>query len=68
MTVVRKAVARAHHFLSRCYLKGFTQQGTKYSKLTTLDLKKESFFITTPKNVGHERDFNTIGLDGFEPD
>lgn len=68
MTVVRKSVARGHHFLSQGYLKGFTPQGTQKSKLIILNLVEQTFFTTIPKNVGKERDFNTIDLEGFEPD
>jgi len=52
--------ARNHHFLSQFYLKGFTKNGSKHSKLVAVDLIDSKAFETTPRNVGAERDFNYI--------
>ena len=59
--------ARNHHYLSQCYLKGFTKGGSKKSKLAVIDLKGKKFFSTIPRNVGGIRDFNRIEIDGFDP-
>lgn len=59
--------ARKHHYLSQCYLKGFTDGGGKASKLTVFDRKQKKHFTTTPKNVGAIRDFNRINVDGVDP-
>ncbi len=58
--------ARHHHYLSQCYLKGFTKGGGKKSKLTTIDLREKKHFETIPRNVGGMRDFNRIDVDGVD--
>lgn len=60
--------ARHHHYLSQCYLKGFSKGGSKKSKLGVIDLSKGSYFETIPRNVGGIRDFNTVELEGVAPD
>lgn len=68
MKSIKKTTARAHHFLSQCYLKRFTKLGTKKSSLTTLDLATKNIFCTIPKNIAQERDFNRIDRKGLDPD
>ncbi|KGK41365.1 hypothetical protein LH51_15480 [Nitrincola sp. A-D6] len=58
--------ARHHHYLSQCYLKGFTRGRAKKSKLTVFDLKQKKSFETTPRNVGGMRDFNRVDIDGID--
>jgi len=60
--------ARHHHYLSQCYLKGFSNGGSKKSKFTVIDLATGKSFETIPRNVGGIRDFNRIEIDGFTPD
>lgn len=60
--------SRHHHYLSQCYLKGFSKGGSKKSKFTVIDLAGGKCFETIPRNVGGIRDFNRIELDGFAPD
>ena len=60
--------ARHHHYLSQCYLKGFTSGQAKKSKLTILDFKEKKYFETIPRNVGGLRDFNRIDAEGIAPD
>jgi hypothetical protein len=59
--------ARHHHFLSQCYLKGFTRGKSKKSKLAVIDLKGKKSFETTPRNVGGVRDFNRVEIEGVDP-
>lgn len=59
--------ARHHHFLSQCYLKGFTRGESKKSKLAVIDAKNTRHFQTTPRNVGGMRDFNRIESEGVDP-
>jgi len=59
--------ARHHHYLSQCYLKGFTKGCSKKSKITVIDLKEKKRFETVPRNVGGIRDFNRIEVDGVDP-
>ena len=58
--------ARHHHYLSQCYLKGFTKGGGKKSKLTVIDFKEKKRFETIPRNVGGVRDFNRIDIEGAD--
>jgi hypothetical protein len=51
---------RAHHFISQCYLKGFTPDGLKDSQLFAVDVIELKNFPTKPANVGHRRDFNRM--------
>jgi len=60
--------SRHHHYLSQCYLKGFTQGSAKKSKLTVLDLNNKKKFETIPRNVGGMRDFNRVDIDGLDPE
>ncbi len=59
--------ARHHHFLSQCYLKGFTGGQSKKSKLAVIDIKRNKSFETIPRNVGGVRDFNRIEIEGVDP-
>jgi Protein of unknown function (DUF4238) len=52
--------ARAHHFVSQCYLRGFTRNGGKKSQLFVIDLERHKTFETLPANVAHVRDFNRV--------
>jgi len=52
--------ARRHHFLSQCYLKGFTSDGTKEGRLFVINMTDGSTFETKPINVAVERDFNAV--------
>lgn len=61
-------VSRHHHYLSQCYLKGFTQGSAKNSKLTVIDLKNKKKFETIPRNVGGMRDFNRVEIEGVNPE
>jgi Protein of unknown function (DUF4238) len=58
--------ARNHHYVSQCYLRGFTHRGT--SRLFVVDGVAKRTFETTPRNVAAERDFNRIDVDGLPPD
>lgn len=58
--------ARHHHYISQCYLKGFSKGGSKKSKLLVIDLKEKKQFETIPRNVGGLRDFNRIDFEGVD--
>lgn len=60
--------ARHHHYLSQCYLKGFSKGRSKKSKLKVFDLAQLKEFETIPRNIGGIRDFNRIDAEGVEPD
>lgn len=52
--------ARGHHFISQCYLKRFTHNGSKKSKFWVMDLHTGRSFSTAPANVAKQRDFNAV--------
>lgn len=52
--------ARGHHYISQCYLKRFTKNGSKNSKLQVYDLGTGQAFTTAPRNVAKQRDFNVV--------
>lgn len=58
--------ARHHHYLSQCYLKGFTKGQAKKSKLSVIDFKEKKSLQTIPRNVGGIRDFNRIDAPGVD--
>lgn len=61
--------ARGHHYISQCYLKRFTNNGGKNSRLQVYDLSSGAAFATVPRNVAKQRDFNLIeGLPAGELD
>lgn len=62
------STSRHHHYLSQCYLKGFTQGNAKNSKLTVVDLKESKTFETIPRNIGGMRDFNRVEIEGIDPE
>lgn len=60
--------ARRHHYLSQSYLANFTHDGTKDGKFFVLDVRKGHGFPTSPLNVGVERDFNRVDIEGQDDD
>jgi hypothetical protein len=61
-------LARLHHYVPRCYLKGFARNRNKNSKLFVIDAKVRRSFESTPRNLAAERDFNRIDASGIAPD
>ncbi|WP_109127141.1 DUF4238 domain-containing protein [Dyella sp. C11] len=59
--------SRGHHYLSQCYLKGFTADGARTSRLAVIDGKERKAFRTVPENVAKVRDFNRLNAEGFDP-
>jgi hypothetical protein len=61
--------AYRHHFVSRCYLKAFAvERKKKKYQVVVYDRKKRTTFTTAIENVGLERDFNRVDIEGVEPD
>jgi len=60
-------VARRHHFVSQCYLRGFAANRDK-PRLFVVDGKEGKSFTTGPENVALERDFHTVDVAGMAPD
>ncbi len=63
-------VARRHHYVPKCYLESFATRISKKKKssLWVLDAVDKKSFRTSPENVALQTDFNTIDLEGHEPD
>lgn len=55
--------ARHHHYLSQCYLRGFSSGNGKKSNLTVFDFQNKKVFVTSSRNVGGLRDFNRIDIE-----
>jgi len=60
-------VARRHHFISQCYLRGFTVD-PKSPQLFVTDLRARRQFWTSPTNVALEQNFHTVDVPGHSPD
>lgn len=56
--------ARRHHYIPQCYLAAFTDTGAKDGLFLVIEVKSGNCFSTSPKNVGVEKDFNRIDVDG----
>jgi Protein of unknown function (DUF4238) len=64
MKETKGAAPRKHHYVPQFYLRGFT--GDKGQLLVT-DRPSEKTFRTDPKNVAAQRDFNTVDIEGMDP-
>jgi hypothetical protein len=62
------AGARNHHWVPKFYLRGFTKSGSKDAKLWAFDKSSGRSFLTLHRNVGGERDFNRVDVEGHPPD
>jgi hypothetical protein len=51
---------RAHHFVPRCWLIGFTDTGDKDGRLWVTDFKRQKQWTSAPENAGHRRDFYRV--------
>lgn len=60
--------ARNHHYVSQCYLKGFTVERKKKRQIIVFDGVIGKTFPTATDNVASERDFNRFEAEGLEPD
>jgi hypothetical protein len=61
-------IARRHHYLPQSYLAAFTDTGLKDGQFSVLDVQTGHSFRTSPLNVGAERDFNRVDVEGHLPD
>ena len=65
--MVEKSIARLHHYLPRSYLAAFTCE-QKVDQFFVLDVQAGNSFRTSPLNVGAERDFNRVDVEGHPLD
>jgi hypothetical protein len=61
-------VARRNHYVARCYLKAFSVQRKKKRQVQVFDKKTRQTFATATDNVALEGNFNTVEVEGLEPD
>ena len=62
------SIARHHHYLSQCYLNNFIDLSEpKKKQITGFNLMNRKLFRTSTRNVGGERDFNRIEINGIDP-
>ncbi|OYX46042.1 MAG: hypothetical protein B7Y90_17240 [Alphaproteobacteria bacterium 32-64-14] len=59
--------ARMHHWVSQGYLRGFARPGAP-NHVWAYDFKSDKSFTPNTHNVGAERDFNRIDIEGHAPD
>lgn len=63
-----KSEARLHHYIPQAYLRGFGWKGAKYWYTNAAALRFQNWFQPNVRNIGAERDFLRIEVDGHEPD
>ena len=56
--------SRNHHYIPQCYLRGFLDPYLKKEQLHVIDKIDIRHFVTTPRNVGSQRDFNRVNVPG----
>jgi hypothetical protein len=61
-------VARRHHYVPQCYLKGFAVARKKTHQLVVFDCKSGTTFKAPTEKVAVERDFNRVEIEGHAPD
>ena len=54
--------SRNHHYVSQFYLRGFSDPNLQNEKLHVIDKADRRHFVTTPRNIASQRDFNRINL------
>ncbi len=60
--------ARNHHWIAQCYLKRFATPSLKTGTLFVFDRIADRQFKTSPRNVGAQRDFNRVDIEGHSID
>ena len=61
-------IARRHHYVPRCYLKGFSVARKKRRQVVVFDCKSGKSFATATENIAVEKDFNRVEVEGHPPD
>ena len=57
-------ISRNHHYIPQCYLRGFLDPSLKKERFHVIDKNDRRHFVTTPRNVGSQRDFNRVNVPG----
>lgn len=61
------AEAHNHHFVPQGYLRGFADGVGRKARVEVIDLEKLTQFRTLVRNVGAQRDFNRLEIEGIDP-
>lgn len=56
--------ARNHHYIPQFYLRGFLDPNLKKKQLHVIDKIDRRHFVTKPRNVGSQNDFNRVNISG----
>src|SRR4051794_29866502 len=67
-TKANRMIARRHHYIPRCYLKGFSVARKKRRQIVVFDCNAGRSFETATENVAVETDFNRVEIEGHPPD
>ncbi len=59
--------ARNHHYVPQFYLRGFSDPNLKNEQLHVIDKVDRRRFVTNPRNIASQRDFNRINLPDYSP-
>ncbi len=59
--------ARAHHYVPKCWLAGFTESGEKDGRFWQTDINTGNQWPSNPLNAGHQRDFYRISDSRKDP-
>ena len=57
-------IARKHHYIPQFYLQGFLNRNLKKEQFHVIDKVERRHFVTTPRNVGSQTDFNRVNVQG----
>ena len=56
--------SRNNHYIPQFYLKGFLDPNLSKEQLCVIDKIEKRHFVTSPRNVGSQRDFNRVDIPG----
>jgi len=57
-------IARNHHYVPQFYLRGFLDPNLQGEPLHVVDKINRRHFVSTPRRVAYERDFNRVDIPG----
>ena len=57
-------IARNHHYVPQFYLRGFLDSNLRGEGLHVIDKMDRRHFVSTPRRVAWERDFNRVNIPG----
>ena len=61
-------IARNHHYVPQFYLRGFLDPNLQGERLHVIDKTDRRHFVTSPRNIAAQRDFNRINIPGHAMD